>query len=180
MWEWILVQLGWQGIELGWVQILVLVFTLVGALIVLRNLIGGRSGGGGGSTIAYPPSERQSGLPIKYYIGSERLGDFSISPGVYDSKVPSPTPNLSELRKPIRMDLEKAKELFLPAGRRSPDSLKVHSEGEIPGQDLSAGSGEGVERSVAADGSGTSQPASPSFRPDWELASKLFVPRMRR
>lgn len=182
MWNWLLTQLGWEGIQLSWVHFLFLALALVGALIVLRNLIGGRSGGGGGGSYGVaPPSGRQGGLPTRYYTGDPRLGDFSIPPGVYDFKVPSPTPDLSGLRGPVKMDLNKARELFVPAGRRHSDSLKRNTEGEIPGLNLPAGSGVEEERSIAANSSGTSQPAAPtSSKPNWELAKKLFIPSFRR
>lgn len=179
IWNWILAQLGWQGVELSWVHILVIALAIIGALIILRNLLGGHSGGGS-SHVVYPPAERQRGLPTRYYTGSERLSDFSVSPEVYDFKVPSPTPDLSRLRELVSLDLDKARELFVPAGRQRSDSLKSNNEGEVPEQNLPAGPQEGGERRVAADSSGTPQPATLFFKPNWELARKLFIPNLRR
>ena len=45
----------------------------------------------------------QGGLTTSDYVGSPKLSDFSIKPEVYDFSVPSPTPDLSELRKPIEV-----------------------------------------------------------------------------
>jgi hypothetical protein len=112
-WNWILNQLGWSG-ELGWFKILVLVLAFLGAIFILRRLFGGATSGGG-STVVYPPTERQRGLPTRFYTGSEKLTNFTVSPEVYDFKVPSPTPDLSRLRKPLQVDMEKAKELFVPS-----------------------------------------------------------------
>jgi len=159
MWEWFLAQFGLEGVELGWGHLVLLVLALIGVSVVLRSLLGGRSvsSGSGGSTVAYPQGGRLGGLPTKYYIGSEKLSDFSTPRGVYDFKVPTPTPDLSKLRKPLNMDLNKAKELFIPAGGQRPDSLELKDEGES---------------------SEPAPPAGPTL--DLEMARKLFVPRVNR
>ena len=185
-WDQLMVQLGWGDGPLSWVQILVIVLAAVGTLIILRNLIGGHSGGGGGgtSTVAYPPNERTKGLPTRYYTGSARMGDFSIPAKVYDFKVPSPTPNLSKLKESVNLDMDKARELFLPAGRRVSDSLNDFHTGESSESGLPAGPQTGEEKSS------TSQFAVPFWgirrhgstypSPDWKLARKLFIPGGRK
>ena len=113
VWNWMLNQLDWGG-ELGWFKIAILVLAFFGTIFLLRRLFGGSSvGGGGGSTVIYP-SERQRGFPTSFYVGNRRLGDFSVPKNVYDFKVPTSTPDLSNLRKPASLDLERAKKLFIP------------------------------------------------------------------
>lgn len=65
---------------------------------------------------------KKTGLPTRFYTGSERMGDFSVPERLYDFSVPSPEPGLSELRKPADLDLDLARSLFLPANSvRLPD-----------------------------------------------------------
>lgn len=169
IWNWILTQLGWSG-HLNWVHIVVLILALIGAMVVVRNLIGGHSVGGGGSTVVYPQSREQKGLPTSFYVGNKKLSDFSVKPEVYDFKVPSPTLNLSKLREPLNSNMELARKLLLPSGGESSDSLNSKSVGELSDTPLLEEGGE--ERRVAANSSGTSQPASPPPRKIIEGGSK--------
>lgn len=180
-WDWILTQLGWQGIQLSWVHILILALAFVGALLVLRNLLGGRSGGGGGSTTIYPPSRRYRDLPTRYYTGGEKLNDFSVPPEMYNFKVPTSTPDLSKLRGQANLDLDKARRLFIPPVIGQPFGVTREEKASVSSENESGGPLKDGERSVAANGSGTSQPAASSWgKPNWELARKLFIPRLRR
>jgi hypothetical protein len=157
MWNWMLSQLGWGG-ELGWFKIAVLVLAFFGAIFLLRRLFGGSSvGGGGGSTVIYPP-ERQRGFPTSFYVGGRRLGDFSVPKNVYDFKVPTSTPDLSNLRKPASLDLERAKKLFIPP---------IPSN---PGRDPKTAFSRRDE-----DNRGT-RSRRPEVKLDWDLAGKLFIP----
>jgi len=146
--------LGWEGIELTWVHWLLLVLALVGALVVVRNLIGGRSGGGGGgsSTVVYPQGERPKGLPTSFYTGSSKLSDFSVPRETYNFKVPTPTPNLSGLRGPASVDMDAARRLFMV-------KLVGPQTGDIDSQ--------------SKDDTGHNVPQSAG--PNWELAKKLFT-----
>ena len=190
--DWVTTQLGWEG-SLGWFQILLLVLAVVGALVIARNLIGGSSGRGGGYTSAFQPSQSgPRGLPTSYYVGSKRLGDFSIKSDVYDFRIPSPKPNLSKLREPIKLDLEKAKKLFfIPpvSGLGALSNLSPNSKGlaashtdnvNKPQGDLNQ-KGQQDERMSSQEkenvvGELSSVPAGP----DWELARKLFVGKRPR
>jgi len=166
MWNWFLSQLGWGG-ELRWFKIVILVLALLGAIFLLRRLLGGSSvGGGGGSTIIYPP-ERQRGFPTSFYVGQRRLDDFSVPKNVYDFKVPTPTPDLSNLRKPVSLDLERAKTLFTSQlssnlGRETKTAFS-HQNGskEPPGTHQENGETGGRRSEVKL---------------DWDLAGKLFIP----
>ena len=161
--NWVLSQLGWDIGSLSWVHIVLLVLAAVGILVVTRNLIGGHSGGGGsGGTVVYPQSREPRGLPTSFYTGSSRLGDFSIPKEVYNFRVPSPTPNLAELRKPVKLDMEKASQLFtMPKVTTPAPDLRVQAT------NFQAFS----NKSSSAPG-----PAGP----DWELARKLFVTGFKR
>lgn len=165
--NWVLSQLGWDIGSLSWVHIVLLVLAAVGILVVTRNLIGGHSGsGGGGSTAAYYPQNREPrGLPTSYYTGSSRLGDFSIPQRVYDFRVPSPTPNLAELRKSVKLDMEKAGQLFIMPNR--PKTVPPVEDLQARSTDCQAFSDKG-------------QSAPKPAGPDWEKARELFIPRIRR
>lgn len=161
---WVTTQLGWEG-SLGWFQILLLALAVVGALVVARNLIGGRSGGGGGysQSMGYLPLSGTRGLPTSYYVGSKRLGDFGVDKGVYDFKVPSPKPNLSKLREPVKLDIEKASRLFMVPNFTKP--VIGPEARELPSQEKENVVGEIVPKSSG---------------PDWDLARKLFVGKRPR
>ena len=188
IWEWLCNTLGWDVTNLTWVHWLVIALALVGALIILRNLIGGHSGGGGSANI-YPsaPTSMGRGFPTSFYTADRKVGNFSVPKEVYDFKVLTSTPKLNLLRQGVNLDMEKARELFVPAGPLTKgltanlkpgdrDSGGAEKSSSVVGDASGKDAGEG-ERSVAADGSGTSQPAT---SPNWELASKLFIPRIRR
>jgi len=189
IWYWLLTQLGWEGIELGWLPILVLVLAVVGALVVLRNLLGGRSGsggGGGGNYPSYAPPLNQRGLTTKFYTGREGLSDFSVNPKVYDFKVPTPTPNLPKLREPLNLDLEKASSMYLvPNIGASRSETMARNFQSIYGKEDSrpepgpASLTTGEEQQCASNSGVTFQAATPS-KLDWNLAAKLFVPNIRR
>ena len=146
-------------------------------------IIGGPEGGDG-NPISYRgvpyKSKGLGGFPTSMYTGSSKLGDFSIRPEVYDFGVPSPVPNLERLREVPDLDLDKAKELLLmPAGgQRSVSSTTIDIKEEQPDTVPPAGIHMGGERSVAANGSGTSQPATPYPKPNWGLAKELFIPKI--
>lgn len=198
--NWIHTQLGLRGIHLTWrrilllilvlvlvpvlilIPVLVLVLLLVLILAFVRNLASRYPGGSSSSTVAYPPAYKERGFPTSYHIGSKRLGDFSIKKEVYDFKVPTLVPDLSNLRNPVSLNMELAKRLFVPqqelvAGQ--PLEMTQEEEASIPGENgpSPAGVVYGEERRVAANSSGTSQPATP---PDWELARKLFIPGFKK
>lgn len=202
LWYWVMNQLGWEGIQLGWFPILLLVLAVVGALVILRNLLGSHSGGGGSGGVPYSPYAplpNQRGFTTRFYTGSSKLGDFSVPPQVYNFKVPSPTPNLSKLREPLSLNLEKAREMYLmsnPRANRSEaiaetfQSIYGKKDSGLESKPVSS-SMEG-ERSVAANGSGTSQPVTSSppernsamrqtfghpYGLDWGKAMELFVPK---
>jgi len=166
-WNWLLSQLGWSGSSLGWLKITVLVLALFGALFVLRRLLGGSSvGGGGGSTVVYP-SERQRGFPTSFYVGNRRLSDFSVPKDVYDFRVPVSTPNLSNLRKSVPLNLEKAKKLFIPP---SPSKPRGGREAAFSRE------GDSVESSGSNQDNKEPKVPSPGVKLDWDLAGKLFIP----
>lgn len=188
-WNWALSQLSWSG-ELNWVKIVVLVLAFLGCLMLLRNLLGGgHSVGGGGSTIVYP-QDRQEGLSTKYYVGSSKLSDFSIPGEVYDFKVPSPEPNLSNLRRPLNLNMDLASKLFVsPVGREAVSSTENSSDSVESSRhnrdDSESGSPTGVSveehSNLSNDYKVSRNLGAPlTFKPDWELAQKLFVPRLRR
>jgi len=138
LFDWVTTQAGWSS-PLGWFQILLLVLAVVGALVIIRNLIGSHSSGGGGGgsySTGYQP-KGPGGLPTSYYVGSKRLGSFSIKDEVYNFKVPSSTPNLSKLREPVNFDIEKAEKLFLmrPAqsGNQQAASMAPLEENKVVG-----------------------------------------------
>ena len=159
--NWILLQLGWDIGSLSWVHIVLLVLAAVGILVVTRNLIGGHSGGGGsGGAVVYPQSREPRGLPTNYYTGSSRLGDFSIPQKVYDFKVPSPTPNLAGLRGPVKLDMEKAGQLFITSSQ--PKTVPPVADLQVQATNFHAFSNKS-----------SSEPGPAG--PDWELARKLFV-----
>lgn len=72
------------------------------------------------------------GFPTSMYTGSSKLGDVSVKPELYNFGAPSPMPNLSNLRIPVELDFNRAKELFLmPAGgQRSVSSTTSIEEEE--------------------------------------------------
>ena len=157
------------------------VFLLI--LVILKLLFGKHSDT---KTIITRSPERRKGLPTSAYTANEKLSDFSIPKEVYNFKVPTPIPDLSKLREPVSMDLNKG--LLIP----SVQGLSVQSRSKemerMPSSKGSSAScsdveevpqGEGIEeeQSVAADSSGTSQPATSIPKPNWELARKLFVGR---
>ena len=51
---------------------------------------------------------------MRMYLASPRLSDFSIPKEFYEFYAPSPTPDLSYLRESLDIDLELARELFIP------------------------------------------------------------------
>lgn len=190
--NWVLNQLGWSG-ELNWIKILVLVLAILGALMILRNTLGGGRSVGGRSTSVTYPQGRQFSLPTKYYTGNSKLSDFSVPEEVYDFKVPSPKPDLSNLRKPISFNMDLARQLFIPPVQ----GLSVQSRDEemerMPSSKGSPASrpDEGKE----SQGDQSSEESSnlsnydsvsrnlgtpPTFNPNWELAKKLFIPSIRR
>ena len=197
--------IGWEGIELTWVHWLVISLALVGVLVVLRNLIGGRSGGGGGgSSYSSCPTGLSRGLPTSFYVGSKRMGDFSVPNRLYDFRTPTVEPRLDLLKGKVDLSLDKARSLFLvkPASpltkglTTNPSPIRdlggAEKSSSVVGD--TSRTPEGGERRVAADGSGTSQPATPKRSstmatcfglaygrgPNWEQARKLFLPRIRR
>ncbi len=188
IWSWIQTQLGWSG-DANWVKILVIVLAALGALMVLRNLLGGHSGGGVGSTVVYP-QERQNGLPTKYYVGDSKLSNFSIPDEVYDFKVPSPKPNLTNLRKPVNLNMDLAKKLFVTSVVReaafstrnssdSEESSRHNQDNSEPGLPTEGSVGEYSK--LSNDNKISRNLGTPlTFNPDWELAQKLFIPKLRR
>lgn len=194
MFDWVTAQLGWEG-SLGWFQILLLVLAVVGTLVIARNLIGGssRGGGGGGSSVVYPPQGVSRGFPTSFYVGDKKLGSFGVKKEVYDFRVPTPTPNLSMLREPVKLDIEKASKLFLmpqcprgvdrglnepnqrtePTVSRKLATLGPDSAGAQLGQQAERISSQEKENVV---GELSSRPAGP----DWSLARKLFVGKKPR
>lgn len=153
--DWVVSKLGWEGIPLTWVHYLLLGLAVVGALMMIRNLLGGGAGGGGGGSSAavYPQSSRTAGLPTSAYTSSPKLSDFSIKPEVYDFRPPTPTPDLSPLRGPVGLDMEKARKMFLVNSVKGPQ----------------------VEENSSQEGRSTDAPPPPTG-PDWELARRLFIP----
>jgi len=59
------------------------------------------------------------------------LASFSPDPKVYDFRVPSPVPDLSRLREPLRLDLELAEELHVPSLER-PDEVEEKGSAWAP------------------------------------------------
>jgi len=166
MWNWMLNQLGWGG-ELGWFKIAILVLALLGAIFLLRRLLGGSSVGGGGSSTVIYPSQRQRGFPTSFYVGDRRMGDFSVPKDVYDFKVPTPIPNLSNLRKPVSLDLERAKKLFIPPIPSNP--------GRDPKAAISRRD-DSKESTGTRQDNGETGVRRPDVKLDWDLAGKLFIP----
>jgi hypothetical protein len=166
MWNWMLNQLGWSG-ELGWFKIAILVLALLGVIFLMRRLFGSSPvGGGGGSSVIYP-SGRQTGFPTSFYVGDRRLGDFSVPKSIYDFKVPTSTPDLSNLRKPVTVDLERARKLFIPP---RPDKSGRRREAAFPREEDS-------EKSPGSrQGNGKPRRPHPDVKLDWDLAEKLFIP----
>jgi len=166
MWNWMLSQLGWGG-EPGWFQIVVLVLAFLGVIFLLRRLFGDNSVGGGGSSTIIYPSVRQRGFPTSFYVGNRRLGDFGVPKDIYDFKVPSPTPGLSNLRKPVSLDLEKARKLFMPSipsnPRRDPKATISRRY-------------DSKESTGTRQDNGETGGRRPDVKLDWGLAGKLFIP----
>lgn len=186
--NWVLNQLGWSG-ELNWIKILVLVLAILGALMILRNTLGGGRSVGGRSTSVTYPQGRQFSLPTKYYTGNSKLSDFSVPEEVYDFKVPSPKPDLSNLRKPASFNMDLAGQLFVPSVGRgaapstnSSDSEESsrHNRGNSESGSPTEGSSE--ESSNLSNDNSVSRNLGtpPTFNPNWGLAKRLFIPNVRR
>jgi len=153
-WELFLHQLGWNG-PVTWVLLVLVALALVGVLVILRNVVfggGGRGGGGGSSTVIVPPKYYQDRPPRP----KSNLVNFRPDSEIYDFSMPSPEIDSSGLRKPLNVDMDLAREMFV-----SPVVQKVVSATEVNG-----------DSEVDAPSTGV--------RPDWELAKKLFVPGFRR
>jgi len=130
--------------------------------------------------------KRRKRMISELYIANPKLCDFSAPKDVYNFRVPTSTPDLSKLREPARVDLNKAIELFIPPVQglsvqsRSKEMERMPSSKESSAsrsdvEEESQGDRIEGERSVAADSSSTSQPAASIPKPNWELARKLFV-----
>jgi hypothetical protein len=59
-------------------------------------------------------SKRQRVFPTNFYVGNRKLGDFKVPKNVYNFGVPTSTPNLSNLRKPLSVNWDLAGKLFIP------------------------------------------------------------------
>lgn len=131
VWPWMMNQLGWAS-EPGWFKISILVLAFIGVMVLLRRLLGGSSvGGGRGAPYDYS-SGRHRGFPNSFYVGSRRLGDFGMPKEVYDFRVPSPKPDMSNLRRPLSLDLDTASNLFIPPTPGNPSRVaRKGKESEI-------------------------------------------------
>ncbi len=106
----LLAQLGWS--DLTGLKVLVLVLAFLGALSLLRRLLGGGSSTSS-STVVYPTTKRDRGLPTDTYTTRKELGDFSLPKEVYNFRAPSPEIDTSGLTKPSSVDLGLASKLFV-------------------------------------------------------------------
>lgn len=173
-WHWLLNQLGWSG-SLNWVQIVVLILAVLGAGAVLHRLLGG-GGSGGSSTVILPPDRR--GLPTRAYTADPKLGDFSVPKEVYNFRMPSPAIKTSGLTGQVKLDMDKARKLFIP-----PASSTRQTRSSDKGPDWAtaqklfvSGIAESKRARQPVSFGNIGQPVQPVPRPDWNLARKLFVP----
>jgi len=118
--------LSWLLNLLTWLPVLVLVLVTGFFFLLLRLLFRGSSSSSS-SNVVLPPGSNQRGLPTKYYTTRAELVNFNTSPKLYDFKVPSPTPDLSKLREPLKVNLQVAKGLFV-----ANPSLDEEEEVELP------------------------------------------------
>jgi hypothetical protein len=86
---------------------------------------------------------------------------------VYDFKVPTSTPDLSNLRKPASLDLERAKKLFIP---QIPSNPRRDPKAAFSCRD------ESKESFRTRQGKGEPKTSPPDVKLDWDLAGKLFIP----
>jgi len=122
-WEdWLLEPFKWCAEKVGmdWnpVSITILVLAFIGALFLLFKLLRGSDGRGYYGGYASPEEEVFELEPQRIRRVRRTTRAFRPRPEVYDFSVPSPEPNLSKLRKPLKLDLEMAQDLFIPKIRK--------------------------------------------------------------
>ena len=103
----------------GILQVLLLLFIFIGIPILLLRFIFGRGSRSSSSSSVgtqQTTSRVQKGFPTSMYVGSNRLSNFKVDPGLYDFRTPRVEPNLEGLKKSADVDIAKASSLFL--GRR--------------------------------------------------------------
>lgn len=133
-----------------WLAALILVLAAIGVLVILRNVVfgGGRGDrGGGSSSVVIPPGRPPRQTP------SSPLTDFRMPKSVYDFSMPSPVIKTDGLRKPLNVDVDLARQLFVPRMQERQTKLEAMMQPKVP---------------------------SSRQAPDWKLAQKLFVPNFRR
>ena len=119
-----------DSLDLGslplWLLALIGVLAIIGALVVLRNVIFGGRGGGSSSTVVMPPSERPHHKDYGYNIDAS----FRVPKGVYDFRMPSPEIKTDGLRQPLNVNLELAREMFV--AKRSSDLESMMAQPSRP------------------------------------------------
>ena len=121
-WEdWLLEPFKWcveeAGMDWNGLSVALVVLAFIGALFLFFKLLRG-FGGGNYYTGYSSPEEEAFELEPRRARRVTRRKLYDVKPEVYDFSVPSPAPNLDNLRKPLKLDLEMAQDLFIPKFRK--------------------------------------------------------------
>lgn len=98
---------------------LVLLGIVLAPVLLLKAIFGKGGGSSSGSAADRTPQQRSKprGYPTSFYTASRRLSDFNMNPDVYNFKTPTPAPNLNKLREPLKVDFDLAERLHLGRSR---------------------------------------------------------------
>ena len=102
--------------------VLTLFFLIVVPLLIIKAIFGRKDSGGG----ARPEGKVRNflgGFPTSFYTMDRKVSSFKIDPSLYDFSMPKVAlPKLDKLKEPLHLDTELAEKLYI--GRRLVDSSK--------------------------------------------------------